>query len=290
MEKTCPQWIHYLAIGVTVLTWLLIILGGVVHGTGSSLACPDWPTCYGSFFPEMTGGIFFEHSHRLIAASVGLLTIALALGLWAKGPVELKKWGWIAVLLVIFQGVLGGLTVIYRLPPAVSIAHLGTSMLFFALLAGIVYKTKPEIPVSSREGSWKFLRVAVATTAFLIFFQVVLGALVRHAGAGLACLDFPFCQGALWPSDGGVPAKIQMIHRWGGVLVGLAVFGTAFQGWGVRKPMVRGLLILASLMVVVQILLGFFSITSGLGLIQVSAHLGVAALLWVTYVWLNLAL
>jgi heme A synthase len=124
----------------------------------------------------------------------------------------------------------------------------------------------------------------------LIFLQIVIGALVRHSGAGLACLDFPLCQGTFWPNNAGTPAKIQMIHRWGGVLVGLAVFGTAFQGWGVRKPMVRGLLILASLMVVVQILLGFFSITSGLGLIQVSAHLGVAALLWVTYVWLNVAL
>src|ERR1041385_605918 len=122
---------HRLALATALATFVLLIVGSLVHGTGSSLACPDWPLCYGTLFPKMENGVEFEHTHRLVAAAVGFMTVALA-GMMRKRP-GVRLLGIGAVLLVVFQGVLGGITVMYKLPRAISIAHLATSMCFFSL-------------------------------------------------------------------------------------------------------------------------------------------------------------
>ncbi len=127
-----------------LLTFCLLILGGIVHNTGSSLACPDWPLCYGSVMPPMKGGVAIEHSHRLLASTVGLLTLILAFVIHKrKRERRLRELSLVACVLVIFQGVLGGLTVLYRLPDLVSTAHLGTSLLFFALIIRIHLRLTP---------------------------------------------------------------------------------------------------------------------------------------------------
>src|SRR5688572_23167410 len=117
-------------------TFLLLLVGGLVNPTGSSLACPDWPLCYGSAFPEMTGGILYEHSHRLVATFVGLMTVILGVLLFRarrhdRGYVPLAL---LVVAMVVVQGVLGGLTVLLKLPPQISTAHLALSMAFFVTL------------------------------------------------------------------------------------------------------------------------------------------------------------
>src|SRR5437762_7654859 len=118
-------------------TVLLILAGSFVTSTDSGLSVPDWPTTYGwnmfTFPPsKMVGGIFYEHGHRLIASTVGFLTIGLVIWLWR---VERRRWmrrlGLIALAAVIVQGVLGGMTVKYFLPAPVSIAHAGLAQLFF---------------------------------------------------------------------------------------------------------------------------------------------------------------
>src|SRR5688500_4894341 len=114
------------------LTFVLLLVGGVVHTTGSSLACPDWPLCYGEVFPPMRGGILYEHSHRLLASAVGLVTLVVATLTWRRPDPRLRILAALGVALVIFQGCLGGLTVLLRLPPIISVAHLATSMVFFA--------------------------------------------------------------------------------------------------------------------------------------------------------------
>ena len=134
------MWTHRFAIFTACATFVLLLIGGIVHGTGSSLACPDWPLCFGQFFPEMKGNVFFEHGHRLFASLVGVLTVilcGLCFGVVEKGQRWGRRLGLLAVGLVIFQGVLGGLTVIYKLPTLISLAHLCTSMLFFALVLSI---------------------------------------------------------------------------------------------------------------------------------------------------------
>src|SRR5688572_33068710 len=109
--------LHRFAVLTAASTLVLIVAGGLVTSTESGLAVPDWPLSYGRLMPRMVGGVFYEHGHRMVAASVGLLTIFLALLLTLREDrTWMKKAGWIGVGLVIFQGVLGGLTVLFRLP------------------------------------------------------------------------------------------------------------------------------------------------------------------------------
>src|SRR5689334_24197243 len=111
--------VHGFAIATAIATYLLILIGGLVHGTGSSLACPDWPTCYGSMLPKMEGGVAVEHSHRLAAGTVVILTLVLAaLITRSRLPAHrpLRRVAWLAVALVFAQALLGGITVLLRLP------------------------------------------------------------------------------------------------------------------------------------------------------------------------------
>jgi len=269
---------HRFAVALVVLTFLLILWGGVVHNTGSSLACPDWPTCYGSLMPPMSmmkGGIAIEHGHRLLASAVGLATILLSV-LLAKKRKDLRLWGFLAVFLVVFQGVLGGITVIYRLPTAVSTMHLATSFVFFALVIFLAWRTSP----AGRVGPLRFSYVSLV--ALLVYLQSVLGAFMRHTGAGLVCPDIPFCYGSPWPADKPAILLLHMAHRWVGVLAALAVFSLPFliRGKG------RTLSLLACVLVLAQIGLGVASVWTHLGVVAVTAHLGGAAMLWAVMVLL----
>ena len=143
-----PRVVHRFAVATAVATYLLILIGGLVHGTGSSLACPDWPTCYGSLMPKMEGGVLVEHSHRLAAGTVVILTLALAAMLTTTaakdaGLRRVRPFGWLAVGLVFVQALLGGITVMLRLPTPVSPAHTGTSLLFFLTVLYIAVRSRP---------------------------------------------------------------------------------------------------------------------------------------------------
>src|SRR5215510_11594485 len=131
--------LHRFANLVAACTVLLVLAGSLVTSTASGLAVPDWPTTYGwsmfTFPPsKWVGGILYEHGHRLIASTVGMLTIVLAAWLWTRAPRRWMKWlGVIALGVVVAQGVLGGLTVLFLLPAAVSTAHAGLAEIFFCL-------------------------------------------------------------------------------------------------------------------------------------------------------------
>src|SRR5215831_14012334 len=128
-----PRVVHRFAVATAVATYLLILIGGLVHGTGSSLACPDWPTCYGTMMPKMEGGVLVEHSHRLAAGTVMILTLVLMVTmLVSRDPAHrrLRPLAVLAMSLVVVQAVLGGVTVLLRLPTPVSTMHTGVSLLF----------------------------------------------------------------------------------------------------------------------------------------------------------------
>ena len=187
------RWPHRLAVVTAATTLLLIFVGGLVTNTGSALAVPDWPTTFGYnmfLYPwsKMVGGIFYEHSHRLIGSTVGLLTVALAISLWLAEP---RKWvralGLVAVVAVIIQGVLGGMRVVLLNHP-LAIFHACLAQAFFALLVSLAVATsgfwehaaeQPRLLDAPR------LRSMALTTVALVYVQVVWGALLTHTGTRL---------------------------------------------------------------------------------------------------------
>jgi heme a synthase len=175
---------HSLALATLAATAVLIVLGGLVTNTGAALAVPDWPSTFGHnmfLFPwsRMVGGVFYEHSHRLAGALVGLLTVALAAALWREGG-RLRLLGLVAVAVVMAQGVLGGLRVVL-LQDTLAIIHGSLAPAFFALLAVLSMLTSPRgrVAAASLDPALKGLTVV---TAALVYVQIVFGALVAHAG------------------------------------------------------------------------------------------------------------
>jgi len=175
---------HRLAVVTVVATFLLILLGGLVTNTGAALAVPDWPTTFGHnmfLYPwsHMVGGIFYEHTHRLLGALVGLLTLALASSLWGMGGF-LRGLGLLAVAAVCVQGLLGGLRVVL-LKETLAIVHGCLAQAFFALVATLAFLTSRWAGLSGR-GIDPALRTLAIGAAGLVYVQIVLGALLTHAG------------------------------------------------------------------------------------------------------------
>jgi cytochrome c oxidase assembly protein subunit 15 len=182
-----------MAVILACATFPLLFIGGLVTSLGVGLAVPDWPTTFGYnmfLYPwsKMIGGIFYEHSHRLVASCVGLLTIALALTLWLKEPRPWLRWlGVGALALVIIQGVLGGLRVVL-LQQTLAIIHACFAQAFFALTVSLALLTSKEwrnppqsAPITD---GGRLRRLATITTA-LIYIQIIFGALLRHTGERL---------------------------------------------------------------------------------------------------------
>ena len=175
---------HRLGLATLAATGVLIVLGGLVTNTGAGLAVPDWPSTFGHnmfLFPwsQMTGGVFYEHSHRLVGALVGLLTLVLAAAMWRDGG-RLRRLGLVAVAIVLVQGVLGGLRVVLQ-EDALAIFHGSLAQAFFALLAALAILTAPRrrVPVAQVPPS---LRALTVVAAALVYVQIVFGALLTHAG------------------------------------------------------------------------------------------------------------
>lgn len=174
---------HRLALVTAAATVVLILFGGLVTNTGAALAVPDWPTTFGHtmfLYPwsAMVGGIFYEHSHRLIGAIVGLLTLALAAALWPLGG-RLRWLGLLAVAAVIVQGTIGGLRVVL-LKETLAIVHGALAQAFFGLVVTLAALTSPapRAPAAPDPS----LRGLTLLAAALVYVQIVSGALLTHAG------------------------------------------------------------------------------------------------------------
>jgi len=178
--------LHLYAVLTTIATFVLLIAGSLVTSTDSGLAVPDWPLSYGTWFPPMVGGIRFEHGHRMIAAAVGLMILILAAWLWKT---ERRRWvrmlGYSALGGVMIQGLLGGLTVLWMLPPQVSIAHACLGQTVFCLVVSLAWCTSARTATNERQQS-AIIPPAVLTGSLVIvgmaFLQLLLGAIIRHTG------------------------------------------------------------------------------------------------------------
>ena len=203
------------AIFVACATFFLIIAGALVTSNDAGLATSDWPLSNGEFFPNMVGNLFYEHGHRMVATTVGLLTIALAIYIRLK---EKREWIWklalFALIGVCAQGLLGALTVKYLLPLGVSTAHATLAQLFFCSIVSLAVFTSRSWmeaqPIEEEKGALP-LRYLCTVALLAIFVQLILGATLRHA--------------AEW--DEHLPVQLILAHIGGAVAVTVALGGAA---------------------------------------------------------------
>lgn len=292
------------AVFTAVSAFVLLLSGGLVTSKGVGMTVPDWPNTYGYnmfLFPisRWTGGIFYEHSHRLIASAVGLLTIGLAVVLWFAEP---RRWvrvlGYIAVAAVIVQGVLGGLRVVL-IKDELGIFHGMLAQGFIALLVVISVATSRAFATGGARWRWHapgLLRWAVVLTV-LVWLQLAIAATMRHEHAGLAIHDFPLAYGQLWPfpdaaqlaqintariAAGEVPTtagqiQLQMLHR----LMAVALFaGVLLYAWRARGAAMGARLASRWWVALVgaQIALGGWTVLSNKAADITTAHVAVGAL------------
>jgi cytochrome c oxidase assembly protein subunit 15 len=177
---------------VALCTFLLILAGAAVTSNDAGLSVPDWPTSFGSLYriPPMVGGVQFEHGHRMLAQFVGLLTIVLAV--WTQrreGRAWMRALGWAALAIVVAQGILGGITVLFGLPPAVSTAHATLAQSFFCIVVSMALFTGrgwvEEAPVALPDQGRPRLATLSLLAVVAVYVQLILGAEFRHSGMKL---------------------------------------------------------------------------------------------------------
>ncbi len=289
----CPRSLHWFAQTLVVLTFLLITVGGMVTSHDAGLSVPDWPTTfeYNMFtFPlsYMVGGIFYEHGHRLLASGVGFLTIILALWVTLSDP---RRWmkitAWAALGLVIIQGVLGGLTVLYMTPPSISVSHASLALIFFCTTITIAASTSSRW--SSLALRWKepkpaIFRYAVAVL-LIIFVQILMGAYMRHtwdSEYGLAVLGFPLSNGQLIPEFTDSVVLVHFIHRWFAFAVAGAIVAFVLSVFTRANHLMH--LVFPSLILLMltltQIMLGILTVLGERKIYMTSLHQANGALLF----------
>jgi cytochrome c oxidase assembly protein subunit 15 len=281
--------LHGFAVFTALCTVVLLVAGGLVTSTGSSLAVPDWPLSFGQVLPKMEGGVLYEHGHRMVASFVGGLSVALAVWIARR---ERRRWvrrlAFAALLAVVLQGVLGGVTVLMRLPLAVSVGHACLGQIFFCLVVTLAVVTGRDWAGAQEarrsDGGFPPLPSLCLASTVMIFMQLVLGALVRHTGSGLAIPDFPLAFGRLVPPVLRGQVLIAYLHRLGALGVILIVSWTAariLRRHGEVAALRRPAVLMLSLLFL-QVALGGLTVLSELAVVPATAHVVTGALLLAT--------
>lgn len=328
-----PRALFVIAALTGVATWLMLLIGGTVNPTGSSLACADWsfrwglattavalpligvgvavallararrqlgiaivglgaalvavdfiPVCNGDPFPAMTGGVLYEHGHRLWGWLVGVLTTLTLIGTWASRDIA-RGTRWMALgafLLVIAQGGLGGLTVLLGLNPYLSTAHLVAGYGFLALMTILTWRLSPARRAAPTEGA-RHERAFLVWAAALVLAQILVGGIIRHFGAGMICGTDPIgCAGhGLWPEM--TLQKLHMVHRFLGYAVLVVVLWASLRARRDALRVDRGhiarLAWLPVVLVTAQVALGLVTVVSGKIVWVVTLHTAIGGLL-----------
>ena len=291
--------LHRFAKFLVACTVILILAGSLVTSHDAGLSVPDWPTSYGwnmfTFPPSMwVANILYEHGHRLIASTVGFLTIIMVVWLWIAEPRRWLRWFGVATLgSVIAQGVLGGLTVLFFLPAAISTAHAGLAEIFFCMTVAIAIFTSPGWIAGYRAGATTNgatdqvgppLRRLATFATVLIYTQILVGATMRHTGAGLAIPDFPLMFGHLIPDHWSRAIAIHFTHRLGALLVTLtilALFAHVRSRYRGHRELMRPATLIVGL-VAVQVTLGAATVLSQRDPLVNSIHVLCGALVLTT--------
>tara|TARA_B100000586_G_scaffold141600_1_gene102520 strand:- start:265 stop:1089 length:825 start_codon:yes stop_codon:yes gene_type:complete len=232
-------------------------------------------------FPEMTGGVFWEHLHRLVAGGLVLIFAAATYMAWKPeaGRPAIRRWAVAGIILLLVQSLFGGLTVLMQLPDTVSTTHLALAFLFLALVTGLTVVTSPGWSGGSGAGArLRGLRTLAVFGAVLTFLQSVLGAAVRHMDAGLVCPDVPLCLGQWIPPLQATTVAVHFGHRVTGILLLITLLALAVRGARSLGPSAaRTLAMSAGVLVTLQVILGFLSVYTRLAVLPVSFHTLLAA-------------
>ena len=288
-ESKPMRLLHGFACLTAVGTFLLVIAGGLVTSTGSALAVPDWPLSFGMLMPPMVGGVLYEHGHRMIAGTVAIMMLVLAIWIARREP---RPWvrtvAWSALSAVVFQAFLGGLTVLLLLPLPIAVGHAALGQTFFCLTVVLALATSPGWPslaggAPSGAGAAvpASLRCLAKAMVAAVFIQLLLGAVIRHANAGLAIPDFPLSFGHFVPPFWSKKIVAAFAHRaWALVVlaVGIAVALAALRMRHSRPDIAwpGGLLLL---LLPAQVTLGAVTVVSGKAVAPTTAHVVTGALL-----------
>jgi len=276
-----------LALSALISTILLITMRSIVRVTGYGLGCPDWPLCYGQVIPPSQTGAWVEFAHRLLGAATGLQIVLVALFAW-RGYRD-RPWvfwpGITALGLLIVQITLGGLHVIFEIPPVTGWIHTGVAMLIVGAIAVVVGGTLPALQPLREASVFRSQRFAVwlSLTAGATYFLLLTGSYVTRSGASLACPSFPLC-GLSAPAMRRL-IDIQMLHRF--VAFTVAVLAGVLVIWLLARQGDRGLVrfgyVLAALLVA-QFGLGISNVLLRLPMWSRVLHLAVAASFWASLV------
>ena len=275
---------HALGTGFAVLCGVsvcLIVLGALVRAHEAGLACPDWPLCFGQLVPEMDLRVAFEYSHRVLAGSVSLAFVGLSVAAWRRGAsAPARRCIAAGAAALMLQILLGALTVWHLLASWTVTAHLVTGNAFASTLlltAAALRERAPRAPASDAA------RGMLSLVALLLFFQLVLGGLVSSRFAGMACPEWPTCNGGLWFPSWSGPVGIHLMHRSNGYLLLLSLCTAA---WVLRRdPRVGRSVRLAAALVVAQVGVGIANVRFGIPVEITAIHSALAALLVLTVVW-----
>lgn len=286
---------YKISLFLSILIFLNLLYGPLVRATGSGLACPDWPFCFGKIFPTFDFQIFMEVSHRYYSGFLGLILLGLTIWTFADKILR-KEFGIylsLAVLLLISQINLGRLTVTLKLDPTSVNLHLLNAIAFFLVILTVSVDARGKsqnqkeffIKTSSlfrKDNILLFLLLAG------IVIQIVLGGRVSSHYAGLACPDFPTCWGQWIPDHPLEIVKIQVFHRFGAYSVALILAMTlGFAIWKKFPTTSRRFLQISMYLLVAQIILGILNVFYGLPKLITALHTGFAVLL-LTFSYLSL--
>jgi cytochrome c oxidase assembly protein subunit 15 len=267
------------------LTLALMALGALVRAHEAGLACPDWPLCFGEWVPRMDLQVAFEYSHRVFAGGVSLIFVGLAAACLAR-PLRavVARHLLVAGLLLAAQVLLGALTVWLRLASWTVTAHLLTANAFVVTLLWTSLRLREHaLPERARPAATTAARAAAAGLAALLVLQVALGGLVSSSQAGLACPEWPACNGGVWfPSTRGA-VGLHLAHRWNGHAL-LAAYAAA--AWLARRdPGLARATRWALGLVAAQVLVGIANVRLGLPVEVTGLHSALAALLVLATAW-----
>jgi protoheme IX farnesyltransferase len=278
-----------LMLAASIITFLLIVMGGIVRVSESGQGCPDWPLCYGRLLPPLQPAAIIEYTHRLIASLTTPIILISALIAWMRfRSVRLIIRPMMAALgFLLIEIVLGAVTVVTKTPPVIVAIHLGVALTVLALLLTVTvaaFRLSAEAPLPSRlDFSASFSRLGI-WTLIGTFVVLLSGVFVAGSEATKACIGWPLCNGRLFPTD--LLGWIQMTHRFIVALVSLLVLFILVQAWRTQRThssvypaaAVSGVLFFA------QAFVGALNTTQGFPVFDLALHVATAAATWAALV------